>query len=418
MSPRMCPDLSQPVIRKPPPLSVPVGHPRPARRPLLLGGPLVLNTKTFPFCLHLAIYKLISLHTPFSNLGHKRPCTFKNCRNVVVTTIVYGHVVGGIKRSNGRGTTHAAGHTTKHRHPDGGRSTTLHTASNVFRDSPARINRGHLDASAYRAIDLLCLVQHNVILCSRQVPRRREEVAGHALSSFIHERALFPLLLEKETRRKNLLLSRVSRCRRGRTQRQPSQPLTDKTPRAYDFTYRIRDESTSLGPPRHDAPLRDICVLAHPTESDAPSPVITVPPRRNETDSVAVTLGPSDILVAAPWRIVYEVVDGTSCAPSCESPWKSGDPFPSPIPDPWTPSESRPSSSISAERWFLYIGLPLMCVMIFGGLAYMACRRPGEKEPESREVMMDRIERRRAARRRDSENLNVDSTEPPPPYTR
>ena len=49
--------------------------------------------------------------------------------------------------------------------------------------------------------------------------------------------------------------------------------------------------------------------------------------------TVLATIDPnSDVLVASPAVVQYEIAAGTTCAPNCSSPAQSGDP--SPLPDP------------------------------------------------------------------------------------
>ncbi|KAH6677864.1 hypothetical protein F5X68DRAFT_264020 [Plectosphaerella plurivora] len=140
-------------------------------------------------------------------------------------------------------------------------------------------------------------------------------------------------------------------------------------PTAYDMAYKEAytlmpdGPKTSLDYEVTYASFTQWCILT--SKPDEPM-VLTID--SHETPSAeTVTLQPSEVfMVADPWSITYEVSSGTSCAPNCSSPWKSGDPFPAALPPQESmppPPNDHPFSKMSAGSWFLIIGLPLLFVV-------------------------------------------------------
>ncbi len=104
----------------------------------------------------------------------------------------------------------------------------------------------------------------------------------------------------------------------------------------YGFTWQDTSPSPTSASPKGLA-LQSSCVATQPNLPGRGGPPWTVtatePLGTAPSQTVMATIDPnSDVLVASPAVVQYEIAAGTTCAPNCSSPWPSADPSPAPEP--------------------------------------------------------------------------------------
>lgn len=242
-------------------------------------------------------------------------------------------------------------------------------------------------------------------------------MACHAMSAVLHDRGRQIVIgsFGGDHADNGLLLSRVRhQAYDGSGARQLI------ASRAYFFNYVPTRGYESA--PGLEAFFPGQCLFAHPIETDAPSEMLLIEPQTTGSEQATptvelVVLDRSEALVATPWLIIYEVAsNGTECAPACDTPWKSGDPFPYPTSTPDIPTSEEPyrrdsSWDMTPMSWFLFLGVPLIVVACISGCVAVCCWDAREKKKERRAALQ-------AQYMAGTHAVSVPWTEPPPAYHR
>jgi len=85
---------------------------------------------------------------------------------------------------------------------------------------------------------------------------------------------------------------------------------------------------------------------------------------------ILATINPaSDLLVASVAVVKYQVSVGTTCAPDCDNPWRSGDPWPLPSPSSQTEPNIRGDQDRTTLAFTYIFGIAFGCA-VFGPLIY------------------------------------------------